>query len=141
MILQNQVRCNRCGDEPFSAHQHDFKYCKCGAVAVDGGLAYLRRVGTFWDVTDMSYSLPDEIVKEARESFVMIHNIPKIINAILGVLKKHNRLTKPIKLASLKLDPDIWTAVEWAKDNGRNEFGAFLAVVRALKKNNRIILD
>ena len=35
-IIQNQVRCNACGDEPYSAHVHDLKYCKCYAVAVDG---------------------------------------------------------------------------------------------------------
>ena len=28
-----------------SAHRHDFKFCKCGAVAVDGGKDYLRRCG------------------------------------------------------------------------------------------------
>ena len=28
-----------------STHCHDFKFCKCGAVAVDGGKDYLRRCG------------------------------------------------------------------------------------------------
>lgn len=42
-IVSNQVRCDLCLDTPFSAHRHDFRYCKCGNVAVDGGDSYLRR--------------------------------------------------------------------------------------------------
>lgn len=37
-----QVRCNTCGDVVQSMHVHDFKYCKCGTIAVDGGGEYLR---------------------------------------------------------------------------------------------------
>ncbi len=42
-ILKNAVRCNNCGEEIESTHRHDFKWCKCGLVAVDGGHAYLKR--------------------------------------------------------------------------------------------------
>ena len=59
-IIQNQLRCNSCGDEPYSAHGHDFKYCKCGSVAVDGGMSYLRRVGAFRNTTDLSMSMEQE---------------------------------------------------------------------------------
>lgn len=102
MILQNQVRCNKCGDEPFSTHRHDFVKCECGSVAVDGGMQYLRRIHTHDDIsnyTELSYSLDDTIVKDCIE------------------------------------------AVKWSKETGRNELGTFLAVVRALKKHNRIIVD
>jgi hypothetical protein len=43
-IVSNQVHCRLCGDNPFSSHRHDFRGCKCGAVFVDGGNDYLRRV-------------------------------------------------------------------------------------------------
>lgn len=59
MILQNQVRCLKCGDEPYSANRHDFKSCKCGAISVDGGLDYLRRVGDIHGYEDLSIQLPD----------------------------------------------------------------------------------
>ena len=59
MILSNQVRCKKCNDEPYSANRHDFKYCQCGAVAVDGGLDYLRRVGDFSNADDMSIVVCD----------------------------------------------------------------------------------
>lgn len=44
-IVKNVIRCTKCGDVIESTHHHDFKWCKCGACAVDGGHLYLRRVG------------------------------------------------------------------------------------------------
>lgn len=60
-ILQNQARCLDCGDEPYSAHRHNFKYCKCGNISVDGGLDYIRR-GYLPDANmeDMSITIPQE---------------------------------------------------------------------------------
>lgn len=51
-ILKNKNRCNKCGDEIESTHRHDFKFCKCGAVAVDGGLDYLHRCGELKGFTE-----------------------------------------------------------------------------------------
>ncbi|MDE7230756.1 MAG: hypothetical protein K2N56_09790 [Oscillospiraceae bacterium] len=42
-IIKNSVKCNLCGEIIISEDVHDFKCCKCGAVAVDGGNDYLRR--------------------------------------------------------------------------------------------------
>lgn len=42
-IIRNAIRCTHCGDVIESTSTHDFKWCSCGAVAVDGGLSYLRR--------------------------------------------------------------------------------------------------
>ena len=42
-IKINKIRCKRCGDIIESKTAHDFKFCKCGVVAVDGGKEYLRR--------------------------------------------------------------------------------------------------
>ena len=55
-ILINKIKCNKCGDIIESIHRHDFKYCQCGAVAVDGGKNYLRRCFTNSpdDFTDLS---------------------------------------------------------------------------------------
>lgn len=60
MILSNQARCVHCGDEPYSAHRHDFRYCECGAMAVDGGMDYLRRLGNPEDIVEMAISISDE---------------------------------------------------------------------------------
>lgn len=48
-IVSNQIRCTSCGGEPFSMHRHDFCYCECRKVAVDGGQDYLKRVGSCWE--------------------------------------------------------------------------------------------
>ncbi len=53
-IVVNKIRCNKCGSEIESYSVHDFKFCKCGAVAVDGGHEYLRRCGNLEDITDLS---------------------------------------------------------------------------------------
>lgn len=54
MIVKNAIKCNKCGDVIESTHVHDFKWCKCKSVAVDGGLHYLRRVGNQEDWTELS---------------------------------------------------------------------------------------
>ena len=93
MILQNQIRCNKCGDEPYSAHRHDYKSCKCGAVAVDGGMEYLRRMGNPEDYEDISYSMDDNIVKECITAVNWGHENNRsnlgIALAVLRALKKH----------------------------------------------------
>lgn len=43
MILRNSARCPKCGENVESLNRHDYKSCKCGAIAVDGGFDYLRR--------------------------------------------------------------------------------------------------
>jgi len=68
-ILSNQVHCNKCGDEPFSSNRHDFRSCKCGAVSVDGGMDYLRRVFTYHtDFTEMSIEIPDAALVAAEKA-------------------------------------------------------------------------
>lgn len=43
--VQLGIRCLQCGDAIYSKYTHDFKWCKCDTVAVDGGPSYLRIVG------------------------------------------------------------------------------------------------
>ena len=52
-LIRNAAQCKKCGDLIVSKHRHDFVKCKCGAIAVDGGLAYIRRVGNHEDIIDM----------------------------------------------------------------------------------------
>ena len=88
-ILSNQVRCRKCGDEPYSASRHDFQMCKCGAVGVDGGQDYLRRIGNPSEYEDLSIEIPHATVEAMMD------------------------------------------ALEWARNTGRNDFGAICAVARA----------
>lgn len=42
-IKINMIKCNHCGDIIVSESVHDFRFCSCGTVAVDGGNEYLRK--------------------------------------------------------------------------------------------------
>ncbi len=41
-LTKNAAQCGRCKDVIVSTHVHDFVSCSCGAIFVDGGLAYQR---------------------------------------------------------------------------------------------------
>lgn len=43
MIIRNSAKCHSCNTEIESKHRHDFVYCKCGDISVDGGRDYLKR--------------------------------------------------------------------------------------------------
>lgn len=45
IIIVNRARCALCDTVIESTFRHDFVSCTCGAIAVDGGRAYLRRAG------------------------------------------------------------------------------------------------
>jgi hypothetical protein len=45
-MKRNRARCKLCGDIIESTHLHDFVWCSCHAIFVDGGTDY-RRWG--WD--------------------------------------------------------------------------------------------
>lgn len=53
-IIRNRARCKKCGDVIESRYGHDFVWCKCGAIAVDGGRNYLKRVGNIEDCEELS---------------------------------------------------------------------------------------
>ena len=43
--MRNMAKCNKCGDVIESKYRHDFRFCSCKAIFVDGGNAYVRRGG------------------------------------------------------------------------------------------------
>ncbi len=62
-IIHNRIRCLRCGSIIESTYTYDFKWCSCGACAVDGGKDYLRRVGAWEDWEEMSEVIAVEVEK------------------------------------------------------------------------------
>lgn len=51
-ITRNAARCLGCETVVESRHRHDFETCMCGALSVDGGLDYNKRVfdpGVKWE--------------------------------------------------------------------------------------------
>lgn len=96
MIVQNAVICNKCGDCIFSKHHHDFVTCQCGAISVDGGQSYLRRVGDLSACSDISWSIADEIYEECaaavEEAIDTNRNKFGIANAVLRALRMRDRV-------------------------------------------------
>ena len=41
--LSNRAKCLLCGEIIESTYRHDFRWCSCRNLAVDGGLDYLKR--------------------------------------------------------------------------------------------------
>lgn len=44
-LVRNAGRCLQCQEVVESTYRWDYRSCGCGAIAVDGGLAYLKRTG------------------------------------------------------------------------------------------------
>lgn len=65
-IIRNAVQCNKCGDIIESKYTHDFVWCSCENIAVDGGKSYLRRCGGLSSYTDLSEygSVPESGLSE-----------------------------------------------------------------------------
>ena len=53
-IVVNRIKCKKCGDVIESKTIHDFKFCSCGTIAVDGGHDYLKRSGNREDWEELS---------------------------------------------------------------------------------------
>jgi CHAD domain-containing protein len=90
-IIKNQIKCLQCGDVIESISVHDYKTCKCGACAVDGGREYLRRTGNIRDweelselseLTDNNLEKSDEEEKEQALQQLM-HELDKGEKSIL----------------------------------------------------------
>ncbi|AMQ04979.1 hypothetical protein H7992_02665 [Sporosarcina sp. resist] len=43
-LKRNRIRCIHCNNIIESKNTNDFKLCKCGAVGIDGGLDYPKRI-------------------------------------------------------------------------------------------------
>lgn len=53
-VWMNQAKCKKCNDVIVSANRHDYATCKCGAISVDGGSWYCKRVAAdLNDIEDM----------------------------------------------------------------------------------------
>lgn len=52
-ILINKIQCKKCKNSIESKYVHDFKWCSCKSIAVEGGLDYLRRIVNFEDMIEL----------------------------------------------------------------------------------------
>ena len=53
-IIRNAAYCKKCDTVIESTHVHDFRWCPCKSIFVDGGKEYIRRGGDLDAMEDLS---------------------------------------------------------------------------------------
>lgn len=43
-LKRNRIQCKQCKVIIESKTEHDFQLCRCGAIGIDGGLSYPKRI-------------------------------------------------------------------------------------------------
>lgn len=88
-ILKNAARCRKCGEEIESTHRHDFRWCSCGAIAVDGGTAYLRRCGELQEFEERSVQVEEDFHEFASRTETHLGPFTSPIEAWLLFFEKY----------------------------------------------------
>lgn len=126
MIIQNAVTCLACGDFIVSKHRHDFVTCTCGAVSVDGGQEYLRRVGDFSNAIDLSWSLPDDVYKECAEAAQNAADTGRnkfgIANAVMRTLRERGHIVAEGEQRVLAKSKDLDEVMVIEEDGSYNRY-------------------
>ena len=126
MIIQNAVTCLGCGDFIVSKHRHDFVTCTCGAVSVDGGQEYLRRVGDFGNAMDLSWSLPDDVYKECAEAAQNAADTGRnkfgIANAVMRTLRERGHIVAEGEQRVLAKSKDLDEIMVIEEDGSYNRY-------------------
>ena len=105
-IISNKIKCKKCGNIIESRSTNDYKRCSCGAVAVDGGTEYLKRIGNENDYIELSVSkdnnrqLFTQIIKKISNTLTSKgistsnHTVEKYITAYLEsyLINKYERI-------------------------------------------------
>ena len=71
-IRTNRIKCKKCRDIIESYDAHDFKWCSCKSVAVDGGREYLRRLGYPEDYEELSHHI--QLAEIITDGFEIVDN-------------------------------------------------------------------
>ena len=126
MIIQNAVTCLACGDFIVSKHRHDFVTCTCGAVSVDGGQEYLRRVGDFGNAVDLSWSLPDDVYKKCAEAAQNAADTGRnkfgIANAVMRTLRERGHIVAEGEQRVLAQSKDLDEIMVIEEDGSYNRY-------------------
>ena len=85
--IRHAIQCKRCLETIESKDIHDFKYCSCGAVGIDGGMSEGNRIlGNLADVEERSVYcanvgnkklwLPHSVVEAQIQNEGVVRRIP-----------------------------------------------------------------
>ena len=96
IITRNAAKCKICGDIIESKHVHDYVKCKCGAIAVDGGKEYLRRMWKEGEPEDYIEELSEG--KEVPAGDIVIKKVLLPSDALLEIFEEERKeLKKKLK--------------------------------------------
>lgn len=93
-IIRNSAKCLICGSEIESRSVHDFKWCECRSIAVDGGHDYLKRAGQISLCQETSIlEYQTEVLLTSKELKLLMIGIR---SEILRLTKRKKPATKEI---------------------------------------------
>lgn len=114
-IVQNEIQCRLCNSIIYSAHRHDYRSCRCGAVAVDGGMDYLRRVGDPENIIERAFYLDETVITNITAAVTWgkdnNRNDYGIALAVFRALRNHNLLKDTIEEAETAALKAKWEAI------------------------------
>lgn len=93
-LKRNVIKCKLCNDVIESEYRHDFKWCRCGSCAIDGGLAYQRILGDLEniDMTLTEYYKEGEKPKEKITSEKYDEEYDRLMKLmLLEVVNNHGK--------------------------------------------------
>ena len=108
-IIENKIKCLKCGDIIVSESVHDCKSFSCGACSVDGGKSYLIRSGNKENWEELSILEPDDNIEADPKSAEKHLDVQEILNEKFG----------GIKISDDVLDEVAGELAERCTDNGR----------------------
>ena len=77
-IVLNAAGCRKCKTTAVSQYRNDYASCKCGAISVDGGHDYIRRVGNLEDMIHLNIISSPEVSNRIMTIFNNSYVIQKI---------------------------------------------------------------
>lgn len=86
-IIENKIKCLKCGAIIVSESVHEYKSCSCGACSVDGGNSYLIRGGNKENWEELSVIEPDDNTETDPKSADRLHDAQEILNEKFGGIK------------------------------------------------------
>lgn len=115
-LTKNTIRCNHCGDTITSEYTHDFRWCKCGTVAVDGGLSYAKRCfknspNDYADLSEWEEIREEPTEEKAIEVDYTIVSAPSYI--VFECPYCHEKAKVPFK--DVDYNTDYWGDGGWAE--------------------------
>ena len=70
-----KIKCLKCNGIIESFYRHDFKWCSCGNIFIDGGKDYLRYGGKALEDGSYEIIVEDKVLEKEVNKFLQIHKL------------------------------------------------------------------